>query len=330
MDLAQFAIGSWNRFLTRNLSIHPELVGAEHKFQYEDHQINISLPSSSNLPTEPCSGERLRFNVYTETEGRKIPSQLWVQSVDVTVSIVEKVLLPTEITKHPPNRTDLVTKTQQEALNKTAAMHGIIAEKAFDLWIRTLRWKVDNSSIGRPEISGHQSGWSTYLVAQPDGKEIWIAPVSLVANASKMVTPETWEVVASALQANRTPPVYVDLVMDATEHLKMGDLLRATVEMAMGCEIFLRTLVAERLPTDLHASIAEYLDDANVRRVLDKFFPDILNPEELLHLKKIKSELHQLFDLRNMIVHKGHKAALSREHCEKFLKVSKKLLSLRS
>jgi len=330
MELAQLAIKSWNRFLTRNLSIHPDLVGAEHKFQYEDCQIIISLPSSRHLPTEPCSGERLRFNSYTENDGIKIPLQLWVDSVDVTVSMGEKLSLPFEITKHPPNRTDLVSKAQQEKLNKIAAVHGTIAERSFDLWIRTLRWKADNSSIGRPEISGHESGWSTYLVAQPKGERIWISPVSFMVKASKIVTSETWEAVASALQAERTPPVFVDLVMDAAEHLKMGDLQRATVEMAMGCEAFLRMLVAESLPPGLHAPIAAYVDDANVRPVLEKFVPAILSPEGLRELEKIKSKLHQLFDLRNSIIHKGDTAALSKEHCEKFLEVSKKLIRLPS
>lgn len=154
--------------------------------------------------------------------------------------------------------------------------------------------------------------------------------MSFMVKASKVVASETWEAVASALQEKRTPPVFVDLVMDAAEHLKMGDLQRATVEMAMGCEVFLRRLVAESLPPGLHAPIATYVDDANVRPVLEKFVPAILSPEELRELKKIKIRLHQLFDLRNSIIHKGDTSALSKEHCEKFLEVSKKLIRLPS
>lgn len=329
MKSEEHTIGSWNRFLTRNLVIHPEIVSAVHEFQFEDHQIRIALPPSKHLPAEPGHGDLYTFNWYKEADGKKIPQQLGVESVDVTVSIAKKVLLPPEITKHSPNRTDIVSKEQQKKLNELAAAHGAIAERVFDLWVRTLRWKSENSEIGRPMISGYESGWSTYLITEPKGERIWIAPMIFVAKKSKMVTSEIWKAVASALKTNQNPPVFVDLVMDAEEHLKRGDLQRATVEMAMGCEVFLRKLVAESLPSGLQPSVAAYVDDANIRPVLEKFVQDFLNSEEHDQLKRIKSKLHQLFDLRNSIVHKGQAAALSLGVCEQFLEVSKKLVNLR-
>jgi hypothetical protein len=330
MELTRLVIGSWNRFLSRNLSIQPDLVGAMHEFQFEDHKITISLPTSRHLPTEPSRGEFLRFNRYREVDGKKIPLQLWVESVEVVVSIKDEVELPVEILSRPPNQDELVSKSQQEKLDNLASVHGGIADRAFDLWIRTLRWKSDNSSIGRPEISGHESGWSTYLVAQPNGEEIWIAPVTFTLTGAKMVTLENWEAVGTSLRAGRTPPVFVDVIMDATEHLKLGDLQRATVEMAMGCEAFLRTLVAESLPSGLQASIINYVDDANIRPVLEKFMPDILSAIEYDNMKKIIKKLHELFDSRNTIMHKGQAATLTKGGCEAFLIAAKKLLSLRS
>lgn len=330
MDLARLAIGSWNRFLSRNLSIQPDLVGATHEFQFKDHKITISLPTNRYLPTEPYQGELLRFDHYREVNGKKIPLQLWVESVELIVSVKGEVELPSEILNRPPNQYELVSKLQQEKLNDLASVHSAIAEKAFDLWIRTLRWKSDNSSIGRPEISAYESGWSTYLVAQPSGERIWIAPMEFVAKAAKMVTLENWEAVGTSLRAGCTPPVFVDLVMDATEHLKLGDLQRATVEMAMGCEAFLRMLVAESLPSDLQTSIIAYVDDANIRVLLEKFLPDILSAIELDKIKKIIKSLHELFDTRNALVHKGQVTTLTKERCEAFLIAAKKLLSLRS
>jgi hypothetical protein len=97
MALTRLAVASWNRFVSRNLLIHPDLVGATHEFPHEQHVVTIALPSRRHLPTEPLRGELLTFNHYTEVDGKKTPIQLWVHAVDVTVSISEQVSVPREI-----------------------------------------------------------------------------------------------------------------------------------------------------------------------------------------------------------------------------------------
>ena len=193
MERITVPVGSWDRFLTRNLSIDPGLVGAEHEFVFEDNMVCVSLPSAKDVPLEPCTGERLRYNHYTEIDGKKSPQQLWVKSVDVTVKGTDEVLLPPELLDRHPNQSDLLSKGQQDKLQKLVISLGVVAERSFDLWLRTLRWKCKNSSIGRPEMSGHASGWCTCLTAQPSGHRIWLRGASLTARGSKMVTPVIWE-----------------------------------------------------------------------------------------------------------------------------------------
>jgi hypothetical protein len=330
MTRAKMTIASWNRFISRNLSIHPDLIGAAHEFSHEQHKITIRLPSIKHLPTEPNRGELVTFNHYTEVDGKKTPIQYWVHVVDVLVEIPVKVSVPREMLDRPPNAFEIVSKNQQKYLNQLASTHGAIAERAFDLWLRTLRWKCDNSAIGRPEISGFESGWSTYLIAEPEDKEIWIAPMVFQAKGSKIVTPEVWEEVRSSLDSGLAPPVYADLVMDAIEHIKLGDLQRAVVDVAIACESFLRTLVAVSLPTGLQDSIITYIDDANIRPILDKFIPDILDPLEKKELDKIKGKLHAIFDVRNKIVHKGSGSGVTAEMCRGYIETAKRLIALRT
>ena len=329
MALTRLAVASWNSFVSRNLSIHPDLVGATHEFPHEQHVVTIALPSRQHLPTEPLRGELLTFNHYTEVDGKKTPIQLWIHAVDVTVSITEQVSVPREILDRAPNAFEIVSKEQQEHLNHLAATYQAVAERGFDLWIRTLRWKCDNSTIGRPDISGFESGWSTCLIAKPEDKRIWIAPMVFQVRGGKMVTPEVWEEVRSSLDFGLVPPIYVDLVMDATEHIKLGDLQRAVVDMAIACESFLRTLVAVSLPTGLQNSIVTYIDDVNIRPILDKFIPDILDSLEKKELDKIKGKLHALFDVRNKIVHKGSGSGVTAEMCREYLETAKRLIALR-
>lgn len=116
--------------------------------------------------------------------------------------------------------------------------------------------------------------------------------------------------------------------MDSIEHVKSGELQRGIVETAMGCEVFLRTLVAGSLSPALQPSISAYVDDANIRVVLEKFVPEVIATDRVEEFDAIKSKLHKLFDVRNSIVHKGRGENLSRPQCEEFIEVATKLISL--
>jgi len=179
MELKKLTLVSWNRFVPRNFSIVRDLVGATHQFIFEGSQINIKLPSTRHLPTEQNQEGSLTFSGWREVDGKKIPAEYYVNSIDIEVSIAEKIALPPKVLEVSPCAYELIPKNQQERLSDLANECGSIAERAFDLWIRTLRWKCDNSSIGRPKISGCESGWSTYLVAKPQEKRVWIASSTL-------------------------------------------------------------------------------------------------------------------------------------------------------
>lgn len=306
---------------------------ASHEFVYENCEIKIQLPSKKYLPTEPCEGELLTFNVYKDIDGHKVPSKIWVHAVDVTVFGENTVTVPADILKQSPNAYDIVSKNQHIELDRVAKTYATIAEKAFDLWLRILRWKSNDSGIGRPEINGYQSGWSTYLTTKATNRRIWMWSEhnTIVIEVDPVgITPEIWTTVDVALQSDERPPVFIELMFDAIEHLAMGELHRATVDMAVACECYLRMIVTNSLPIGTSGSIREYLDEASIRIVLTKFAPEILNQKELGELKTIVGTLHQLFDLRNKIVHAGQIAGLKSQDCSRYLTATQKLLTLRN
>jgi len=301
-----------------------------HEFKFDSYKVRIKLPLKRHLPTEPNKGELLTFNVYREVDGKKIPQRFWAHAVDVIVLVPEQVTVAKAILNQPPNAYGVVPESHQKQLDRVAENYTSIAEKAFDLWKRTLRWKCENSAIGRPEFTGHKSGWGTALTTQSTNQRIWIWHEVIRSKGSKPVTPEIWNHVESALQSGTRPPVFVELMFDAIEHMKLGDLQRATVDMAVACESYLRTLVGNSLPAGLNESVREYVDDANIRPVLTKFVPKILKEVERKELKKLQSTLHKLFNARNDIVHKGRLAELKPDDCERFLQATRKLLTLRN
>lgn len=325
MGKVKLSLASWNRFITRNLSIHPKLVGAEHQFLYGNHKIIIKLPS---LPKNVLENKLLTLTSYREKNDKKIPIEYFVHSIDLTVSIPKKELLPKEILDKSPNQFEIFSEKQQEYLNQLAETHQAVAQKAYDLWLRTLRWKSDNSTIGRPEIKAHESHMPACLITTPSEQRIWNAPMRFIAKGGNYITPQIWQEAEKILISGETPPTFVDLIMDAEEHIKLGDLSRAIVDMAIACEIFLRLLVSRNLPKGLQNSIEKFIDEVNIRPVLEKFVPDILKTKQLLELKKIKSHLHKLFDERNNIVHKGNISTLTVEKSNKYLQTAKRLITI--
>lgn len=196
------------------------------------------------------------------------------------------------------------------------------------MWIRTLRWKCQDSAIGRPEIHGSETGWRTYLVDASSQKEIWGSVHTLAVEGYKPVTVENWIAVGDALRKGLSPPVSYDLLFDGEEHLKTGDLQRAVVDLAVACESFIRAEVMRQLPSNLNDALREYIGKAPVRQVLTGFFPKVLTAEEDKDLKRLASVLHELFDDRNTILHLGHKEDLTRDDCERFLEAARELVSI--
>lgn len=324
----QFELASWNRLLTRDLAISPGLVGFFHKFSFEGRTVVINLPGTEKLPNEPNQGDLLSFNGWRETEGKKMPLYYWVHSVDITVSLPSAVALTPEILNNPPNAYEIVSKSKQEKLDLLAKDSAPLTRRAFNLWLRVLRWKSNYGAIGRPEFRGQGSGRGIHLITESSGQRIWIWHDAFRSRGATPITPEIWKAAELALLNQLIPPVYTELMFDAIEHMGLGDLQRALVDMAVACETYLRKIIADSLPTGIIDSMTEYIDDANIRKVLTKFVPDLINEKQKRNLKNIKSTLHQLFDKRNDILHSGKVEDLTITECEKYLEATKRLFQL--
>jgi hypothetical protein len=320
MNSVQVAVVSWNRFLTRNFAVVLELLGRSHEFQFHQGIVSIELPTRSG------GEERVKILSYRQDTGR--PTRFWVKSVDVLVRLHRQVNVSEQVLHQPPNAYDALSQDQQNHLEETAETHGSIAEKAFDVWIRTLRWKSNNAFIGRPEVRGPESGWTTYLLDETTRHRFWAATQVIQVSPGQAVTLAEWEEAGHALKQRIYSPVFYDLMFDAIEHFRLGDLQRSVVDAAVACESFMRGKVMEQLPSGLSNTVRRYIDGANIRQVLIRFYPEILNDNETKVLKTVSSVLHQLSDARNTILHSGYKADLTSDQCHKYLEATQKLISI--
>jgi len=328
MTNSQVDLLSRNRFITRNLAVVPELVGKATEFKFENSQVRIELPTEDKLTESREDDSPLHIIGYAKKDGSKKPTKIAVNSVVVLVRINERIRLPKEVLTRHPNPIDLLSNEQQKQLDKLAKAYGDTAYRAFDLWIRTLRWKSGNGAIGRPEIHGAKSGRSTYLLNGQTGRRFWAYPKPLTLRMYECITLPQWHEVEVALELGQQPPIYIDLMFDGIEQCKVGDLQSSVVDLAVACEAFMRIRVMQNLPSGLTDAVLKHIGEAPIRRVLDNLFKDTLSDEQNRRLKSILSTLRQLFKARNEILHSGQKENLTPADCKKYIEATKKLIAI--
>jgi hypothetical protein len=161
----------WTAFHTPSLTIEPSLVGSWHKFDFEGRRVQVTLPGAPRPGVD--DHETISFRSWREVDGEKVPLAYLIGEVQVTVSISGSHSLPAEMLDRPPNAFDLLTTSRQQRLHTMAMEHYLIAERAFDRWARTVRWKTGRWEILRDRAPGFVTGWGTTL-RQATASEAWL------------------------------------------------------------------------------------------------------------------------------------------------------------
>lgn len=317
---------TWNRFYTNNLVVVPEILGNSHVFTFEQREITISLPNAERLTNEPGRDEVLKVSGWRAKDDKIL--RVNVYKADVQVRIPGTIAIPEEALTEPANSPELFSEQQQQCLESLAKEYSGIATRAFDLWIKILRWKADDYRIGLPVLRGAESGWGTYIQEKETQKKVWIGSVVLTVRMEKAVTTEAWNEASEALRSGQSVPIFWDYLYDALAHLERGDLRRTIVDAAIAAETYMRTIVHEGLPASLDAPLKDFIDGAALNRVSSKFFPARLDVEQRKIYDTLKPDLNKLSDYRNTIMHSGQKEDLTEEGCRTLIESVRKLVIL--
>jgi len=334
MTLATISVFSWNRFRSRSLYIAPEVVGKRHRFLYDGHRVTISLPTlkmltpRKELMTQIDHEVLLSYNSWREENGEEHPVAYWVSSVDIVIDYGKPIKVPNGVLDRSPNAYDLVSKKRQGQLNKIANDQEDVARRVFDYWLKIMRWKTDNSSLGRPEVKGHESGWSTYLLDASTRKRFWIGETVIHVSRENPVTLQEWNKVGKLIRNSVHSPLYFDYYYDALEHLALGDLDRCIVDLAVSCETLMRGVIETNLPPNLLDSINKYIDKASIYNYIEDFIPDLLKPIKRGRFRVLKKDIKDLFTERNSILHGKNRSSSNLADCQRFISMTRSLMNL--
>lgn len=307
---------SFNRFKTPRLSVTAELAGRSLTFSLGEHNATIRLPD----PIAADGEDRLDLNVWREMDGQRFPLEYRVLDVDLNVSVPGIHALPAGVLEKPPNAIDILSRQDEEVLMSLASSQHAVAYLALDRWLRTVRWKTGRPMVGREISEGLETGWGTALVDSKANKRVWVQHETIVILRSDPITLDQWTEIEASLRKGLEPPVFVDLLFDAMMHFTAGDLRRAVVDAAVAAETYIRMVIRNDLPGELGDKLRELIDEANIRPVMTKVFPETLERcGQPVPPKAIMSDIHALLDVRNKMLHLGHHNSLDRTKCEKFL-----------
>jgi hypothetical protein len=295
---------AWNRFRLEHLNIRPSLLGASHHLTVDGLSVEIRLPGfPPNTPSTMHQWDE-EEDIFCHSWRHKKPVAYLVNAVDVVVDTGKNVGIPVErlgTVKH-----DWQSKETYEKNDKLSHASAAVAFKAFQLWLRTFRWKTLNPHFGQRRATTQRSGWGTYLYDASTKKRFFGATVKMVGGGlgGNPLDRTAWNKVQRALTKGAVPPVWFEFAFEGQHRVSQGDLHGGILCHAIAVETVIRLLMKTHLKSPPNEPVMDMLDFVQIRRILDHWqnlgywSPKWQAATDLTLLKR-------LFTLRNSVMHKA-------------------------
>jgi hypothetical protein len=199
-----------------------------------------------------------------------------------------------------------------KVINSSSAKAAFNASKAsvndaLDIWRRTLRWIALSPHICISDIQSpfnSAKGRSLKIQRKRGGAifrnhgGVWFVPVG------GKVTIEAWAVVSRALQSQTQPPMWIDYLLEVHRARAAGNLREAIVNAAVAAEVVVRKAFASTLPAIPSLVASRSTDSAGIQSLLHRW-EEVSGWDRATRQSRGKGEVHELFDLRNEVMHDG-------------------------
>jgi hypothetical protein len=313
-------LGFESALTVHNVTITPDMVGASMSFMSQGREVRIELPSDT----------KVRSYFRPASSGADGTVYLYhLHRLYVRFDIGETRELPPELLESPRNQYELVSEEEEHWLANKREDLDDVGKAFYERWLRVLRWKVLDGSIGRIQqepLSGFANitDWTTQ-------QRIWGGGGSsdVFDTTRPKLTKPLWVETEQALQGGGGAPIYFDLLFDAEQQFEIGDLDLCVVQLAVACEVYMKERITAVIPANLLPPAAmELLERARVRDGKFRMFVETLPAPQVTPFKLIRDDLDALFRARNNVAHKGSDQALNDTDCLRYVNTTRSLLLL--
>jgi hypothetical protein len=305
-------------FHTKGLVILAPLAGSVHRFKLEGIPIEVHLPKAPPRKQigDPDMQEHLEIWCSAYRTKTKAPIEYVVRRIRLYVNLKHTMTIPeAALGKASP---DHHSKSSQDALNSIVESAEKIAEEAFRLWVRTLRWKTLRSHINQMLIEPTDVASGSRLVHADTGLSFYAAPVSFAVNRWTPITRRMWNSCGKALRDAVAPPLWWDFLFEGEHRVRSSDLHAGIVSLAIACELLMRRLVMR--PTNRR--FFPLLKRMMIGNILDQW-NNVGPTGKRLNAAMDHEKLKRLFDLRNGVMHRGEVRTLKASECQELSKVAR-------
>ena len=313
-------------FKTPRLTIVAALAGFDHQFSFEGMSVGIQLPhrdeaASVHDPSTPLAV----ISWKTETEE---PTTFDVRSVRVLVTPNEQSRLARLVSSAHGNDEKPIAAGfgGTEHFNAELSLLGNVALRAVEHWLRVVQWRTGRWYVGRPRRPSRRVT-TVSLFEESTHRRVVSGPIHLEGSVAEPMPESEWLDVQDALTRGAEPPLSYQLFFDGQEHLSIGDHRRAVIELAMACEVLLKTLVEERTPDTLFEPGKKYLLRANATVLLKQFAKSLISDAWVKQNGGLIKSVERLFATRNRVVHEHHLAPITSSECIEFKSAVERLLA---
>lgn len=322
---------SWMRYLTPELGVVSELMGARHEFTFDGYEIKVILPTKDQADKSNEHDEVAIANAW-KMDTPKDPFEFAILQVDVEVNLIEKVLVPEGATDSMKVyiRAFDNDPINKEKISNIAKKYAEISNKAFQYWLDLLRWSKNYPFFGKQKPSQpNSSGWGIYLQDIKTGNSVFNLNNPIHASLIPVITVAEWKLTQERLGDNIGLPMYMKFKFDAQESMRIGNYERAIIELALACEIYVKKSFFSYLPIEqLHDEVIKHIEKANISHYLKHFFRQIIVDSEEAKFTKVKAELLKLIDERNSYMHKGFMSEATLETSKRYLSAVEDLFTI--
>ena len=234
------------------MAIQARLFGAYHTVRSPSGRITIRLPNSTD------SGQ---LRDYSSRVGSpNDPDTTWysVDAVTVRLDFTSPV-------KFIGTDNDFNTSHAKFDASTTRAMSKLIESVNIGLtqWKRTLRWLALSPELALNDIETRRDnmrGRGYRVLRAADDKLVTGHGGTMWASRKARITQDVWLLSQEAFEANISPPLWIDFLLDAHRAAMVGDLRACVVAAAIATETVIREGFRRSYPS---------LPESRARKILD-------------------------------------------------------------
>lgn len=311
MEKETISIKTLRRYQAYHFEIVPSLASASHNFIYQNHSIEIMLPSRPKQHDWENEGLAITCYAYKKVNNRKIPQRYDVHQIDATIETNEKRKIRIDALGTVNHA--LFKKREKESLDKLTHKYEAILDSAFEYWINVMRWCTGKQTLCQLSHIRQESHWGTYLIDSTSNKRFYCPGNFIQIELARPIKKTEWNKAQGILTRGEDVPIWQIYYAEAYERLNIGDMRGYIISLAISLETIIRHITSNFLKEPINEKYRSIVNQISIMGIIHQWNKLGFDSAAWKNLKEERKVIINIFELRNGIMHRGENPNISKE-----------------